>query len=199
MSLIRIILLISFFVTIYSIEFSFSFKNLIYELKRPYQEFMNNPYRILGLAPWSSMKKIKKKYNDLVKKTHPDKSETGSREEFELIQHAFEKIKKERKEIEENEDISFSSVIRNTISNVLNIEVLFVAAYSISYLIYKFQIMIYVPLFYMIISFTVIDNVFPHFFKDEFFEYITGLIMGYLLYSQHKKFFRNDKTQKDKN
>ena len=195
MSLMRLILFISFFISIYSITFTFSFKNFFGDLRRlPYEEFVNNPYRILGLAPWTSFKKIKKKYTELVKKVHPDKSETGSREEFELIQQSFEKIKKERKEMEENEendDISFFSVIRNTISKVLNIEIIFLAVYSVSYLIYKFQSMIYVQLFYMIISFTVIDNIFPHFFKEELFEYITCLIMGYLLYNRHKKYFGN--------
>ena len=64
---------------------------------------------------------IRKKYTELAKKKHPDKSATGNREEFEIIQKAFDQIKKERKESEENEeDISFSYVIRNTISKVLH-------------------------------------------------------------------------------
>ena len=197
MSIIRILILISIFISINT--FSFSFKTLFLELKRlPYQDYLKNPYKVLGLPPWTSMKKIKKKYNELVKKYHPDKSE-GNREEFELIQSAFEKIKKERKEMEEEEDdLSFSSVIRSTISKLLNIEVLFAAVCGISYIIYKFQSLIYVQLFYMVISFTIIDNLFAHFFSEELIEYIVCLCFGWFLYTRHKKFFKPKKTKHKK-
>ena len=184
MSIIRILIFLSIFISIYSD--SFSFKSFFAELKRfPYQEFVQNPYRILRLPPWTSMEKIRKKHKELAKKYHPDKSE-GNREKFELIHQAFEKIKKERKEMEENENLSFSSVVKGTISKVLNIEVLFVAAYSISYITFKFQSLIYFPLFYMIISFTIIDNLFAHFFSEEIIEYIACIIAGWFLYTQHK-------------
>ena len=196
MSIIRILIFLSIFISIYSE--SFSFKSFFAELKRfPYQEFVQNPYRILGLPPWTSMEKIKKKHKELVKKYHPDKSE-GNREIFESIQQAFEKIKKERKETEEDENLSFSSVVKGTISKVLNIEVLFVAAYSVSYITFKFQSLIYVPLFYMIISFTIIDNLFAHFFSEEIIEYITCVIAGWFLYTQHKKYFNKNPEEKKK-
>ena len=67
-------------------------------------------------------------------------------------------VKVDESETEEDENLSFSSVVKGTISKVLNIEVLFVAAYSVSYITFKFQSLIYVPLFYMIISFTIIDK-----------------------------------------
>ena len=192
MSIIRIFLFISFFLTIHSYTFEFSFKSFFADLKRlPYEELFENPYRILGLAPWTSMKAIRKKYNELVKKYHPDKSATGNRELFELIQKSFKKIKEERKESEENEeDKSFASAIRNTISKILNIEIIFAVIYSASYLIYKFQSLIYVPLFYMVISFTIIDNIFPHFFGEEIIEYIVCIVIGWLLFTRHKKYFR---------
>ena len=197
MSIIRILILISIFISIKT--FSFSIKSLFLEIKRiPYQDFFKNPYKVLGLAPWTSMKKIKKKYNELVKKYHPDKNE-GNREHFELIQSAFEKIKKERKEMEEEDDnLSFSSVIRGTISKVLNIEVLFVDAYSISYIIYSFQSLIYVPLFYMVLSFTIIDNLFAQFFSEELFEYIVCVCVGWFLYTRHKIIFKSKKTKNKK-
>ena len=197
MSIIRILILISIFISIKS--FSFSFKTLFSELKRlAYQDYLKNPYKVLGLAPWTSMKKIKKKYNELVKKYHPDKNE-GNREYFELIQSAFERIKKERKEMEEEEDdLNFSSVIRGTISKILNIEVLFAAACGISYIIYKFQSLIYVQLFYMVISFTIIDNLCAQFFSEELFEYIVCVLVGWFLYTRHKNFFQSKKKKKIK-
>ena len=146
------------------------------------------------------MKKIRKKYTELARKKHPDKSATGSREEFEIIQKAFDQIKKERKKREENEeDISFFYVIRNTISKVLHIEIIFAIIYSISHMIYKFQSMIYVPLFYMVLSFTIITNIFPHFFKEELIEYIACAIIGYLLYTRHKKYFRKNENSENNN
>ena len=199
MSLIKIFLLISYcLTTICSFNFYFSFSSLSFDIKN--LEYFNNPYRVLGIAPWSSMKKIRKKYTELAKKKHPDKSATGNREEFEIIQKAFDQIKKERKESEENEeDISFSYVIRNTISKVLHIEIIFAIIYSISHIIYKFQSMVYVPLFYMVLSFTIITNIFPHFFKEELIEYIACAIIGYLLYTRHKKYFRKNENSENNN
>ena len=37
-----------------------------------YNDFLINPYRVLGIPPWSSMKTIKGKYRELIKKYHPD-------------------------------------------------------------------------------------------------------------------------------
>ena len=33
-----------------------------------YNDFLINPYRVLGIPPWSSMKTIKGKYRELIKK-----------------------------------------------------------------------------------------------------------------------------------
>ena len=191
MSIMKILILLSFFITINSISFSFSFEDLTNSLNL--RELLSNPYRVLGIPPWSSMKKIKRRYNELVRKYHPDKSETGDRENFELIQKAFEVIKKKRKESEENEeDISFSFVIRSTIGDILNVELIFGFIYMVAYFVYKFNKLIYVPFFYMIISFTLIDNIFPHFFKETFLEYIACIFIGWFLYSRHKQFFNNE-------
>ena len=194
MSIIRIFILLSFIIAINSISFSFSFGSGTGSFSNlfNFKDLTCNPYRVLSLPPWSSMKKIKRRYNELVKKYHPDKSETGSREEFELIQKSFEILKQKRKESEENEeDISFSFVIRSTIGDILNVEIIFGLIYIVAYAIYKFNILIYVPLFYMIISFTLIDNIFPHFFKETYIEYIVCLAVGWFLYSKHKQYFKD--------
>ena len=191
MSLIRILILISIFININSITFTFSLGNLFDELQKLLvQSLYKNPYRTLNIPPWTSMKKIKKRYNELVKKYHPDRSETGNREEFEIIQQAFEMIKKERKEKEENENLSLSDVIKITISKILNIEIIFGLVYTASYLVYKFQKLIYVQLFYMVISFTIIDNLFAHFFSGTLIKYIICLAIGWFLYTRHNKYFQ---------
>ena len=154
-----------------------------------YKGAIYNPYRVFGLPPWSSMKKIKKKYNELVRKYHPDKSHGETRKEFEMIQQSFDMIKKQRKENEENEEeMSFSIVITDTIRSIINVELIFLIIYSISYITFTFQMLIVVPLFYMIISFTLIDNIIPHWFRSEYNEYIISFVVGIFLYIFHKKF-----------
>ena len=71
------ILFCSLIINITSFTFSFNIISDIFN----YRGVVYNPYRVFGLPPWTSMKKIKKKYKELVKKYHPDKSHT--RKEFE--------------------------------------------------------------------------------------------------------------------
>ena len=181
----KALLFFSFIVNIYSIKFSFfglmNYKGVVY-----------NPYRVFGLPPWTSMKKIKKRYNELVRKYHPDKSHKDTRKEFELVQQSFDKIKKKRKESDENEaEMSFSNVITGTISSIVNIEALLLIVYFIAYITFKFQMLIVVPLFFMIISFTTIDNLFPHWFDSENYEYLVCFIFGIALYILYRNYIRD--------
>ena len=193
----KALLFFSFIVNIYSIKFSFfglmNYKGVVY-----------NPYRVFGLPPWTSMKKIKKRYNELVRKYHPDKSHKDTRKEFELVQQSFDAIKKKRKESDENEvEMSFSNVITGTISSIVNIEALLLLVYLIAYVTFKFQMLIVVPLIFMIISFTTIDNLFPHWFDSESYEYLVCFIVGIGLYILYRKYMRDHinnlfKTNKSK-
>ena len=181
----KALLFFSFIVNIYSIKFSFfGFMN--------YKGVVYNPYRVFGLPPWTSMKKIKKRYNELVRKYHPDKSHKDTRKEFELVQQSFDAIKKKRKESDENEvEMSFSNVITGTISSIVNIEALLLLVYLIAYVTFKFQMLIVVPLIFMIISFTTIDNLFPHWFDSESYEYLVCFIVGIGLYILYRKYMRD--------
>ena len=169
-----------------------------------YKGVVYNPYRVFGLPPWTSMKKIKKRYNELVRKYHPDKSHKDTRKEFELVQQSFDAIKKKRKESDENEvEMSFSNVITGTISSIVNIEALLLLVYLIAYVTFKFQMLIVVPLIFMIISFTTIDNLFPHWFDSESYEYLVCFIVGIGLYILYRKYMRDHinnlfKTNKSK-
>ena len=182
--IIKTLLFCSFIINIYSAKFSFfgfsSYKGVVY-----------NPYRVFGLPPWTSMKKIKKRYNELVRKYHPDKTHKDTRKEFELVQQSFDIIKKKRKESDENEvEMSFSSVITGTISSIVNIEALLLIVYLMAYITFKFQMLIVVPLFFMIISFTTIDNLFPHWFDSESYEYFICFIVGIALYYFFGKYIK---------
>ena len=96
--------------------------------------------------------------------------------------------------------MSLSTVITGTIKSILNVELLFLGVYVIIYGIYKFEMLIAVPLFYLILSFTLIDNLIPHWFKKDIYEHITCLVVGFGLYMIHKKYIKDlwTKTVKSK-
>ena len=184
--MIRKVLFCTLLISVTSISFKFGLGYL-----SNYKDVVYNPYRVFGLPPWTSMKKIRKKYNELVRKYHPDKSHKDTRKEFELIQQSYDIIKKSRKENEENEEeMSFSTVITETIRSILGVEIIFFAIYMLAYITYKFQMLIVEPLFYLIISFTIIDNIFPHWFKEDYYQYLISFILGIGLYYFHKKNIR---------
>ena len=188
--MLKTILLYSLIITINTASFSFSTKGLLDFFN--YKGVVYNPYRVFGLPPWTSMKKIKKKYNELVRKYHPDKSHTDTRELFERLQRSYDLIKKSRKENEENEnEMSFTTVITETIKSILNVELIFLGVYMIAFITYKFQMLIAVPLFYLILSFTFFDNILPHWFKKDIHEYYASIVVGIGLYIMHNRYIKN--------
>ena len=64
--------------------------------------------------------------------------------------------------------MNFSSVISETIRSIINVELIFLGIYFLAYITFKFQMLIVIPLFYMIISFTFIDNMILHWFQTEY-------------------------------
>ena len=136
--MIRKVLFCTLLISVTTISFKFGLGYL-----SNYKDVVYNPYRVFGLPPWTSMKKIRKKYNELVRKYHPDKSHKDTRKEFELIQQSYDIIEKSRKENEENEEeMSFSTVITETIRSILGVEIIFFAIYMLAYITYKFQMLI---------------------------------------------------------
>ena len=87
--------------------------------------------------------------------------------------------------------MSLSTVISGTIKSILNVELLFLGVYVLVYGIYKFQMLIVVPLFYLILAFTLIDNLIPHWFKKDIYEHITCLVVGIGLYMIHKRYIKD--------
>ena len=51
--------------------------------------------------------------------------------------------------------------------------------------------LIVVPLIFMIISFTTIDNLFPHWFDSESYEYLVCFLVGIGLYILYRKYARD--------
>ena len=160
---------------IFTLSYSFDFKNY------DYNNILVNPYRVFGLPPWSSMKDIKKRYRHLIKQYHPDKTHKKTVEQFELIQTAYEQIKKERKEKNENDEekeISFFTLIKATIKEILFIEILFTVAYYASYWTYNLQKFLMKPILYMICSYVIVDSYIPHFFNDRITQFLISSLFG---------------------
>jgi DnaJ-class molecular chaperone len=58
---------------------------------------MADPYWILGLDRSASDEEVKKRYNELIQRLHPDRSGTeGTSRFFQMVQIAYEAIRKER-------------------------------------------------------------------------------------------------------
>ena len=169
----KVILII--FSVIFTLSKSFDFK------KYDYNNLLVNPYRVFGLPPWSSMKDIKKRYRHLIKQYHPDKTHKNTSPQFELIQNAYEKIKKERKEKKENDEereISFYSLFKSTIKEILIIEIGFTLIYYISYWTYKLQKFLMKPILYIICSNVIVNNYIPHFFNDRITQFLISSLFG---------------------
>ena len=168
------------FISIISSSKSFNFEDY------NYNDFLINPYRVLGIPPWSSMKTIKGKYRELIKKYHPDHTKGKTRKQFELIQTAYEKIKEERQnnkdENGEEKEINFKFIIHKTFREILIVAIIFNVIYYISYWTYSIQKMLIQPLIYIVFCCCVINNFFTHYFNDDFSEYYTGFLFGIVLF-----------------
>ena len=178
---------------IFTLSYSFDFKNY------DYNNILVNPYRVFGLPPWSSMKDIKKRYRHLIKQYHPDKTHKKTVEQFELIQTAYEQIKKERKEKNENDEekeISFFSLIKATIKEILFIEILFTVAYYVSYWTYNLQKFLMKPILYTICSYVIVDSYIPHFFNDRITQLLVSCLIGLGIFILIQ--FSGESKEKDK-
>ena len=177
---VNIFLLVILTIIVISNSKSFNFEDY------NYNDFLINPYRVLGIPPWSSMKIIKSKYRELVKKYHPDKSKGKTKHQFELIQTAYEKIKKEKddnkNEKGEEEEISFIIILKKSIKDIIIVEVIFTIIYYIAYWTYSLQKLLIKPLTYIILCWVIVINFFPHFFNNSNEEFLTGISAGLIIF-----------------
>ena len=166
------------FTTISSIEFNFNSLNL--------DEYISTPYRILRIPPWSTDYAIKKKYKTLVKKLHSKKNSFSNvKDEFPLLQKAYEELKKTRK-LESSNDNSnlkgFYSFLYETFIIIFRTRCLFNLIHLICWLIYKVNQFIFKPMIFGIITFHLIETVFPHIFQTQIDVIIVTAILTILLY-----------------
>ena len=170
-------ILILFCLIAFTSQFDFNLDQINYE------KIVVNPYRVLGVAPWSSMKAIKKQYRTLVKKYHPDKN-NGRKDQFRLIQKAYEEVKAKRNEAEDSEiEKTLKDMIKETFNDILLYESLFAIVYFICYGLYKVQTWIVKPLIYQIVTWSFFSVILPHIFDNEIAQYWTSFVSGLVLFA----------------
>ena len=140
--------------------------------------FYQNPYRILGIEPWSSIEKIKEVYHKKILETHPDKIK-GKTKEFIEIQNAYQNIKEYRKK---HKNISLKKIISKTFKDTFMICIIFIIFYFFSFLSYKIQSKIFKPLIIQIITFNFFNIFIPHWFNNYFHQYLNAFFIGIVIY-----------------
>jgi hypothetical protein len=147
-----------------SIDFNFNQINL--------EQYTFNPFRVLGIAPWSSNHDIKKKYNELVRKVHPDRNKSpNAAEQFRVLQKAYEEIKTKRGIKGDNEGSTqikgFYACLKETLNEILKIEGIFICLYLLFLVVYKFNQCLLVPIIVGTVSYNFIEGMFPYVFDSK--------------------------------
>ena len=140
--------------------------------------FYQNPYRILGIEPWSSFEKIKEVYHKKILETHPDKIK-GKTKEFIEIQNAYQNIKEYRKN---NKNITLKNIISKTFKDTFLICIIFIIFYLFSFLSYKIQSKLFKPLIIQIITFNFLNIFIPHWFNNYIHQCLNAFIIGIVIY-----------------
>jgi curved DNA-binding protein CbpA len=164
-----------------------------------------NPYRVLKVAPYYSMADIKKAYKELIKKSHPDKikgDKQEARKNFERIQKAYEKIKKEKKN---NDGGGLWGAAKECFENTLS----FLTVINIGYYLLKILPRILERIFqladygyYLLrgtgLIFAIIYSFFPHYFDDDFVKLTASFIITFVISLLFRDMFYGRKKKSEK-
>ena len=165
---------------------------------------IENPYRVLKVAPYYSMTDIKKAYKEMIKLNHPDKikgNKQEARKNFERIQNAYEELKKSSKKdgggLKGALSDCFHSIL--TFFTVLNICYYVLKSLPrIIEIIFGFVDKLYYVLRGSLFTYCVIDSFFPHYFDEENMKYLASGGIPLLLSLLFKEFFFPTKKKKTK-
>lgn len=149
-----------------------------------------NPYLVLGVPPWTKYKDIKKRYKKLTEKMRQKKEENSF--QYKRYQTAFEQIKKIYKD-NNYKDKTFFDVLKTTIGNIFLYEFIIFAILSLSWAIYKFNTFAAL----LVATFISVDNVIPHWFSNQLYQYIFSFILTLVIY--FRKYFLGGGKNEEKN
>jgi len=130
---------------------------------------VENPYRVIGMAPYHSIDDIKEQCKSLVRTYHPDKykgSKEEARKKFDKIQKACKEIKESRGEDDETAS-GFSIALKKCVTSIIAAIVVIIAVYFFSKLLFKFWTYAMKFLIIYAIVYFVNDNFFSHYWETE--------------------------------
>ncbi len=144
-----------------------------------------NPYRVVGMAPYNSIEEIKTRCKKLVKTYHPDKykgDKDEARVKFDRIQKACKEIKDSRSDEKEDESGLGSALKKCMISCFVSVICILISYY---FLLFVYRFFAFTMNFFIAISvlFFVTDAFFAHYFESEEMQYMTVLLIALTLVS----------------
>lgn len=171
-----------------------------------FEDYLDNPYRELRLPPWSTMEDIKKRYNELVKKYHPDKNKDPSaKERFLKIQKAYERLKTIRK-FDSPDDITEDDphwkAFQEAVQMICIVALALLSGYFCIWITFKVYDYCWRFLLWMSVAFILVDKLIPHYFytmNSQFvFSSIFGLILVYRskIYNYIRSFFKSGEDKR---
>jgi len=155
-----------------------------------------NPYRVLGVAPYHSMKHIKKVYKDFMIKLHPDKNPDKSeqaKKRFYEIQTAYEHIKDNKVSIDDSSQFENSEGNYNggfifnlsweIISDSGSYCIILNIVYWVSYGVFESVKYLYSFITAIILCYFIIEHVASHLFENTQQQLIGALVLYVLYYA----------------
>ena len=134
----------------------------------------DNPYQILGIAPWSNYQNIKNKYKFLKNKYKNNLKKTKK------IKEAYKKLKEKHKNGNLN---TFFSITLNTLINIVSFIITYYFYKIILYLFQSFTKFCFKFVFFQILFFIIIDNFACYVFFSIYSEIIISLLFGSIIYT----------------
>jgi hypothetical protein len=137
----------------------------------------DNPYQILGIAPWSNYKKIEKKYKFLKNKYKNNIKKTIK------IKNAYKKLKARYEKGNLN---TFLSITLRTFMDIISLIICYYIYKIILHLFQSFTKFCFKFVFFHILFFIIIDNfasyVFFSFYSELFISFIFGTTIYVIMY-----------------
>ena len=137
----------------------------------------DNPYQILGIAPWSNYQNIKKKYKFLKNKYKNNIKKTIK------IKNAYKKLKARYEKGNLN---TFLSITLRSFMDIISLIICYYIYKIILHLFQSFTKFCFKFVFFQILFFIIIDNfacyVFFSFYSELFISFIFGTIIYAIMY-----------------
>lgn len=140
------------------------------------KKFSRNPYQILGIAPWSSFKDIKKKYSKLLNKYSKDRDSDININELKEAYESLEEVYKKKG------DPTKIDVITKWVNTLTKYYGIMMTIYGCIWLFYKIQIWLSGFIFWEVVGFLIVERFFPHYFDRMLSQYCCSFSLGLVLY-----------------